>query len=86
MKKSYMTLTRILPAALFMCSLSATAGAASLLESIEQAISTNPEILEQLNQKLSRESEIRQAQAGYYPTIDIIAGYGTETSDNNSTR
>lgn len=58
----------------------------TLLQATEQAVTTNPEILEQLNQKLSRDSEIRQAESGYYPSIDLIAGYGTETSDNNSTR
>ncbi len=63
-----------------------SAYAVNLLEAIEAAITTNPEVLEQLNQKLSRDAEIRQAKSGYYPSIDIIAGYGTETSDNNATR
>ena len=60
--------------------------AVTLNQAIEQAITTNPEILEQLNQKLSRDFEIRQAKAGFLPSIDVIAGYGTETSDNNATR
>lgn len=60
--------------------------ATSLNQAIEQAITSNPEVLEQLNQKLSRDQEIRQAKSGFLPTIDIVAGYGTETSDNNSTR
>ena len=60
--------------------------AVTLVQATEQAVTTNPEILEQLNQKLSRDAEIRQAESGYYPSIDVIAGYGTETSDNNATR
>ncbi len=60
--------------------------AVTLIQATEQAVSTNPEVLEQLNQKLSRDSEVRQAQAGYYPRVDLVAGYGTETSDNGSTR
>lgn len=66
--------------------LSPTVYSVTLFQATEQAVTTNPEILEQLNQKLSRDSEIRQAESGYYPSIDLIAGYGTETSDNNSTR
>lgn len=60
--------------------------AENMEQAIERAITTNPEVLEQLNQTLSRKSEIREAEAGFYPKIDITAGYGTETSDNNSTR
>jgi adhesin transport system outer membrane protein len=66
--------------------ISPLAQAVTLSQATEQAITTNPQVLEQLNQKLSRDSEIRQAKAGYLPTIDISAGYGTETSDNGSTR
>lgn len=70
----------------FVFALSTAANAVTLLQATEQAITTNPEVLEQLNQKLSRDAEIRQAQSGYFPTVDVTAGYGTETSDNNSTR
>ena len=67
-------------------SISSSVYAANLIEAIKEAITTNPEVIEQLNQKLSRDYEIRQAQSGYYPSIDIIAGYGSESSDNNATR
>jgi adhesin transport system outer membrane protein len=60
--------------------------ALNLKQAIEQAITTNPEVLEQLNQKLSRDAEWREARAGFLPRVDIDASYGTETSDNNSTR
>lgn len=66
--------------------ISPAAYSVTLVQATEQAITTNPEVLEQLNQKLSRDAEIRQAEAGYLPSIDLTAGYGTETSDNNSTR
>jgi len=65
---------------------SSSAYSVTLMQATEQAVTTNPEILEQLNQKLSRDAEIRQAKAGYLPSIDINAGFGTESSDNGSTR
>lgn len=58
----------------------------NLKDVIDQAVSTNPTVLEQLNQKISRDYEIKQAKAGYLPSIDLNASYGSETSDNNSTR
>ena len=70
----------------FFLALSPSVYAVTLVQATEQAVTTNPEVLEQLNQKLSRDSEIRQAESGYYPSIDVIAGYGSETSDNNATR
>ncbi len=75
----------LLPFCALIC-ISPAVFAVTLIQATEQAVSTNPEILEQLDQKLSRDSEIRQARAGYYPRVDITAGYGTETSDNGSTR
>jgi len=58
----------------------------NLKEAIEQAVTTNPTVLEQLNQKLSRDYDIKQARAGYLPSVDLNASYGSETSDNNATR
>lgn len=60
--------------------------AVNLNEAVEQAITTNPQVLEQLNIKLSRDYEIRQAKAGYLPSIDLLAGYGSETTDNRVNR
>ncbi len=65
---------------------SASVFADNLKEAIEQAVTTNPTVLEQLNQKLSRDYDIEQAKAGYLPSLDLNASYGAETSDNNATR
>ncbi|MCP3852567.1 MAG: TolC family outer membrane protein [Gammaproteobacteria bacterium] len=81
-----MHVTRSFLYSTFIFLMTSNAYAVTLKQAAEQAVTTNPEILEQLNQKLSRDSEIRQAESGYYPSIDLIAGYGTETSDNGSTR
>lgn len=70
----------------FVLVISPAAYSVTLIQATEQAVTTNPEVLEQLNQKLSRDAEIRQAEAGYLPSIDLNVGYGTETSDNNTTR
>ncbi|MCU7834878.1 MAG: TolC family outer membrane protein [gamma proteobacterium symbiont of Taylorina sp.] len=78
--------SKLIPSVFLSLSVSSSVYAANMFEAIEQAITSNPEVLEQLNQKLSRDFEVRQAKSGYLPSIDVIAGYGSESSDNNSTR
>lgn len=58
----------------------------SLKETIERALATNPELLIQVNERLSRDQELEQARAGYLPTLDLTAGIGTERSRNPTTR
>ncbi|MBU0498635.1 MAG: TolC family outer membrane protein [Gammaproteobacteria bacterium] len=53
---------------------------------VQHTVNTNPEILVQKNEYLSRREEIRQAEAGYYPTVDANAGYGYEYTDSTTTR
>jgi len=84
--KPTLKISTILPTVFLSLSICSAAHAVNMYEAIEQAITTNPEVLEQLNQKLSRDFEIKQAKAGYLPSLDLVAAYGTETSDNNSTR
>lgn len=62
------------------------ANALSLREAVEHAIKTNPEVLVESNQHLSRLEELDQAKAGYKPSIDLNAATGYERTDNNSTR
>ena len=66
--------------------LSGSASALSLRDAIESTIKTNPEVLVQSNEHLARFDELKQAQAGYKPTVDLMAGIGYESTDNNSTR
>lgn len=63
-----------------------TAYAETLDEAVKLTLSTNPDVLEKMNTRLSVDQEVRQAKSGYYPTIDLNAGLGRENSDNPSTR
>jgi adhesin transport system outer membrane protein len=48
----------------------------SLTEAIDQVIKTNPQVRAQVYNRLARDQEIRQAESGYYPTLDVMAGGG----------
>lgn len=71
-----------------MMALAATSAphAEPLEEVVKETLSSNPNVLEKMNTRLSVDQEVRQAKAGYYPTIDLNAGVGRETSDNPTTR
>jgi len=60
--------------------------AETLTAVIQQTLETNPEILITIKNRYMVEQQLRQAQAAYRPTIDLIGGYGREMSDNVSTR
>ena len=60
--------------------------AQSLQQAIQQTINENPEIQSAKSERLAVEEEISQARAGYFPTVDLQAGYGWEQSDNPTTR
>jgi adhesin transport system outer membrane protein len=62
------------------------ANALDLREAVEHAINTNPEVLVESNQYLSRLEELGQAKSGYRPSIDLNAAAGYERTDNNTTR
>ena len=58
----------------------------TLQQAVKQAITSNPDILIQVNERRSRNEEVERAKAGYLPTLDLNAGIGTERSENSSTR
>ena len=60
--------------------------AETLTAVIQHTLETNPEILMTIKSRYVVEQQLQEAQAGYWPTIDLIGGYGRETSDNASTR
>lgn len=62
------------------------ATATTLHDAVQRTVNTNPEILIQKNEYLARREEIRQAEAGYYPTVDVNAGVGKEHTDSPTTR
>ena len=63
----------------------AQAQAASLLDSVNEALATNPEIAIRTNASLAISDEVRQARAGYYPRVDFSAGAGFERIRNQTT-
>lgn len=65
---------------------SASVHAETLEEVVKQTLSTNPDVLEKMNTRLSVDQEVRQAKSGYYPSIDLNAGIGHENTDNSFTR
>lgn len=60
--------------------------ATSLQESVYGAIETNPEIDIVKTNRLAVDQELRQARAGYLPSLDFRGAAGPEWSDNNTTR
>ncbi|TGU70350.1 hypothetical protein E4633_19375 [Geomonas terrae] len=53
-----------------------TAHAETLQEAVKYMLQSNPEVRAQYYNKVAREREVRQAKAGYLPTIDASASAG----------
>ncbi len=65
---------------------SAPAMAHTVQEAVGHALKTGPDILISANAREAVEEELRQAFAGYLPTLDLNAGWGRERSNNATTR
>ncbi len=65
---------------------SAIAQDAGLRVAVSEALATNPDVAEARNQWLARREEVRQAQGGFLPSVDLNAGIGYEKTDSPSTR
>jgi adhesin transport system outer membrane protein len=50
------------------------------------ALSTNPDVAEARERWRARREEVREAEGGYLPSVDLNAGYGYEYTDSPSTR
>lgn len=66
--------------------LSANARSENLSTAVFRAIATYPEIRAEINRKSVQEQVLRQAEAGYYPSVDLLAGVGNENSSNRYTK
>ncbi|MDR0276926.1 MAG: TolC family outer membrane protein [Paucimonas sp.] len=64
----------------------ASAQAMSLQEAVQSAVDYHPEIHSATNSRLSADEDVKFARGGYYPSVDLVAGYGRERSDNINTR
>lgn len=60
--------------------------AQTLPQAMQQALDVHPEIQAGVNSRLSADYQLRAAQGGYLPKVDLLGGYGREGTDNPSTR
>jgi len=66
--------------------LAAGACAATLEQSLRDALSRYPEVRGAVASMRATEAERDQARAGYWPTVDLRAAHGPETTDSDSLR
>jgi len=59
--------------------------AQTLTEAVQETLKSNPDILSNVQERLAVDQELRQARAGYLPSVNLNAGIGRERSDNAST-
>jgi len=60
--------------------------AETLNEIIQRTLTTNPDVLLTINNYRASEQTIKQAKAGYLPSIELYGNYGSENSNNSTTR
>lgn len=51
-----------------------------------KTLGSNPELLSELQNRNAVEQQLRQVKSGYYPTVDLLAAIGKESSKNRLTR
>ena len=66
--------------------LPASARDVGLSEVVREALTTSPDVTEARNQWMARREEVRQAEGGFLPSIDLNAGIGVESTDSPTTR
>lgn len=57
---------------------SANARAATIEQAVQQALTSNPEVLGAASDVVAAGHDVRQAKAGYYPSLDLRVRYGRE--------
>jgi len=65
---------------------STSAGAGSLADSVSAALASNPELGVVQADRLAVDQELRQARAGYLPSVDARVAAGPEYTDDEGTR
>lgn len=73
-------------ALVFVLQLPGEVTAESLENVVFRTLASNPEVRAEINRKFAREQALRQARAGYYPSVDLFAAVGNENSKNRYTR
>lgn len=59
----------------------APAQAVDIRAVIAETVKSNPLVLAELRETDARDRQVRQALAGYYPTMDLVAGFGFQERD-----
>lgn len=67
-------------------SLSTLVSAASLEEVVTQGLSDNPDVQRAINSRNAVYQEVKQAESGYKPQVEVTAGYGYEWTNSPSSR
>jgi adhesin transport system outer membrane protein len=62
------------------------AGATTLYQSVEQALSTNPQLQTLAHNSQALQHDLEQSRGGYLPTVDMSLGYGLEQHSDSATR
>jgi adhesin transport system outer membrane protein len=62
------------------------AGATTLYQSVEQALSTNPQLQTLAHNSQAPQHDLEQSRGGYLPSVDMSLGYGLEQHSDSITR
>lgn len=76
---------QILWVGLVLVNMASHASALTLKETVQHTLETHPEVLAAHHVVQSRGEEVREAKAGYLPTVDLAAGIGRQTVETPST-
>ena len=60
--------------------------AQTLPQAMQQALDVHPEIQAGVNNRLAADYQLRAAEGGYLPKVDLLGGYGREGTDSPTTR
>ncbi len=66
--------------------LSGNVNGQTLTEAVQLTLTTNPDILATEHNLTAAEALLRQARAGYFPSLDLVLAGGRENSNNTTTR
>ena len=72
--------------AILLAMASANIQAMSITEAVQNAVDHHPQISSYRNSRLSADEDVKFARGGFYPSVDLVAGYGRQRSDNLNTR
>ncbi|WP_297186617.1 TolC family outer membrane protein [uncultured Porticoccus sp.] len=56
----------------------------NMRDAITETLQSNPEVQAELREVDARERQIREALGGYYPSVDVLAGFGYQERDPTS--